>query len=266
MTAPTRKLTKKEQAELLRQKVDTVGRAGKPGEQIQNVISVGMLSEGWDAKTVTHIMGLRAFTSQLLCEQVVGRGLRRTSLRRRPGDGPVRAGVREIFGVPFTFLPHEGGDGPPPPPPKPKTRIEPVPEQEGLRDRWPNVVRIDHDLSARAGARPAQVKPLALDAHETIQLAELAPIIEGKPDVDAASTEIDLNELGRRNSGCRRSSSKRPREVYDQMKPGWKGSREYLLPSSSALVEQIHRSDRIAIQPPLFDQDDCGAGSSSRST
>lgn len=69
------KLTKKQQAELLRRTVDTVGKIGEPGEQIQNVISVGMLSEGWDAKTVTHIMGLRAFSSQLLCEQVVGRGL-----------------------------------------------------------------------------------------------------------------------------------------------------------------------------------------------
>ncbi|EQD65885.1 type III restriction-modification system, res subunit, partial [mine drainage metagenome] len=71
--------SKKSVAEELREKVDTVGQKGRPGEQIQNVISVGMLSEGWDAKTVTHIMGLRAFTSQLLCEQVVGRGLRRTS-------------------------------------------------------------------------------------------------------------------------------------------------------------------------------------------
>ena len=82
-----RKLTKKEQAELLRQQVDTVGQIGKPGEQIQNVISVGMLSEGWDAKTVTHIMGLRAFSSQLLCEQVVGRGLRRTSYELNPDTG-----------------------------------------------------------------------------------------------------------------------------------------------------------------------------------
>ena len=71
------------------------GSVGKPGEQIQNVISVGMLSEGWDAKTVTHIMGLRAFTSQLLCEQVVGRGLRRTSYDVESRDRAVRAGVRE---------------------------------------------------------------------------------------------------------------------------------------------------------------------------
>jgi len=90
---PRRKLTKQQQAERLRRMVDTVGQPGKPGGQIQKVISVGMLSEGWDAKTVTHIMGLRAFSSQLLCEQVVGRGLRRTSYevnadsRAGPGRG-----------------------------------------------------------------------------------------------------------------------------------------------------------------------------------
>ena len=123
---PVRKLTKKEQAELLRQQVDTVGQAGKPGEQIQNVISVGMLSEGWDAKTVTHIMGLRAFTSQLLCEQVVGRGLRRTSYEFNPRDGPVRAGVREHLRRAVHFPAARRQDGPPPPPPPPKTEIEPV--------------------------------------------------------------------------------------------------------------------------------------------
>ena len=119
--APSRKLTKDEQAELLRQMVDTVGRAGQPGEQVQNVISVGMLSEGWDAKTVTHIMGLRAFSSQLLCEQVVGRGLRRTSYEVNPETGLFEPEYVNIFGVPFTFLPHEGGEDGPPPPPTPKT-------------------------------------------------------------------------------------------------------------------------------------------------
>ena len=107
-----RKLTKEQQAELLRQIVDTVGQIGKPGEQIQNVISVGMLSEGWDAKTVTHIMGLRAFSSQLLCEQVVGRGLRRTSYEVNPETGLFEPEYVNIFGVPFTFLPHEGGGRP----------------------------------------------------------------------------------------------------------------------------------------------------------
>ncbi|MDD5525671.1 MAG: DEAD/DEAH box helicase family protein, partial [Smithella sp.] len=94
-----KKLTQKQQAEKLRLIVDTVGRIGQPGEQIQNVISVGMLSEGWDAKTVTHIMGLRAFSSQLLCEQVVGRGLRRTSYDVG-ADGLFEPEYVNIFGVP----------------------------------------------------------------------------------------------------------------------------------------------------------------------
>lgn len=81
-------MTKDQQAELLRQMVDTVGRHGEPGGPIQNVISVGMLSEGWDAKTVTHIMGLRAFSSQLLCEQVVGRGC--AARRMRPNARQTR--------------------------------------------------------------------------------------------------------------------------------------------------------------------------------
>ena len=121
------KMTKAEQAELLRRTVDTVGKVNQPGEKIQKVISVGMLSEGWDAKTVTHIMGLRAFSSQLLCEQVVGRGLRRTSYELNPETGRFDPEYVNIFGVPFTFLPHEGGDNGPPPPPKPKTAVEPDP-------------------------------------------------------------------------------------------------------------------------------------------
>ncbi|NIT61097.1 MAG: hypothetical protein GWN00_34310, partial [Aliifodinibius sp.] len=92
---------------LLRQMVDTIGQVDQPGEQIQKVIAVGMLSEGWDAKTVTHIMGLRAFTSQLLCEQVVGRGLRRTSYEVNQETGRFEPEYVNIFGVPFTFLPHE---------------------------------------------------------------------------------------------------------------------------------------------------------------
>jgi len=69
---------------LLRALVDNVGKRDTAGQDLQNVISVAMLSEGWDAKNVTHIMGLRAFTSQLLCEQVIGRGLRRVAYDTAP--------------------------------------------------------------------------------------------------------------------------------------------------------------------------------------
>src|SRR6266851_6263632 len=141
---PAKKLTKQERAEQLRKTVDTVGQVGQPGESIQAVISVGMLSEGWDAKTVTHIMGLRAFTSQLLCEQVVGRGLRRTAYELNPKTGLFRPEYVNIFGVPFTFLPHEGGDGALPPPPPPKTEVKPDPEKKDFEIAWPNIIRIDH--------------------------------------------------------------------------------------------------------------------------
>ena len=73
--------------------MNTVGKAGKLGEHVRCVVSVSMLTEGWDANTVTHILGVRAFGTQLLCEQVVGRGLRRMSYAVNE-DGHVRAGVR----------------------------------------------------------------------------------------------------------------------------------------------------------------------------
>jgi type III restriction enzyme len=190
------KLTKKQQAELLRLKVDTVGQKGKPGEQIQSVISVGMLSEGWDAKTVTHIMGLRAFTSQLLCEQVVGRGLRRTAYELDPKTGLFDAEYVNIFGVPFTFLPHESTEGTIPAPPKPKTTIEPDPAKAKFEIRWPNIVRIEHVYRPRLLVNWDKVDSLELKASQTAMLAELAPILDGKPDVTKIA-EIDLERLAR---------------------------------------------------------------------
>ena len=251
---PERKLSKKEIAELLRQKVDTVGQVGKPGEQIQKVISVGMLSEGWDAKTVTHIMGLRAFSSQLLCEQVVGRGLRRTSYEVNPATKKFDAEYVNIFGVPFTFLPHETQDGPPPPPPSPKTRIEPVIEKQKYEITWPNVIRIEHTYRPVLKLDIERVKPLELNAYETVTLAELAPIIEGKPDVTKIS-EIDLKELGEKFRQ-QKIIFETARDIYDQMQPTWKGNKEYLLSQLIRLVEMFIVSDKLQITPQVYFQDD----------
>ena len=249
-----RRLTKAEQAELLRKIVDTVGKVGQPGEKIQNVISVGMLSEGWDAKTVTHIMGLRAFTSQLLCEQVVGRGLRRTSYEINPQTGLLEPEYVNIFGVPFTFLPHENsGDGPPPPP-TPKTAVEPDPAKAEFEIRWPNVVRIERVLQPVLTLDWSKVQPLELNAAQTPQVAELAPILEGKPDVTQIS-RIELEQLAR-EFRTQRIIFEAARNVFDQIKQSWKGSREILLAQLVRIVEQFIRSDRILISPPLFYQDE----------
>ena len=247
-------LTTAQKAELLRKIVDTVGKAGQPGEKIQNVISVGMLSEGWDAKTVTHIMGLRAFMSQLLCEQVVGRGLRRTSYEINPETGLFEPEYVNIFGVPFTFLPHEGGQDGPPPPPTPKTVVEPDPAKAEFEIRWPNVVRIERVFQPTLTLDWSKVQRLELDAAQTAQVAELAPILEGKPDV-ANIERIELERLAR-EFRTQRIIFETARDVFDQMKHTWQGNRELLLAQLVRIVEQFIRSDRIVISPPLFYQDE----------
>ncbi len=249
----SRKNTQKETAELLRQMVDTVGRPGKPGANVQNVISVGMLSEGWDAKTVTHIMGLRAFSSQLLCEQVVGRGLRRTSYEINPETGLFEAEYVNIFGVPFTFLPHES-DGPVPKPPTPRVRVEPDPVKERYEIKWPNVIRIEHTYKPKLTLDTKTIEPLSIDASRIVKLAELSPVIEGKPDVTKIST-IDLEKLAHDNR-YQRIVFKTASDVFDQMKPTWEASKEYLLAQLIPLIEKFILSDKIVIFPRYYAEDD----------
>ncbi len=251
---PKKKLTKAELAEQLREVVDTVGKRGEPGEQIQKVISVGMLSEGWDAKTVTHIMGLRAFTSQLLCEQVVGRGLRRTSYTDFDESGFYKPEYVNIFGVPFTFLPHEEQDGPPPPPPTAKTAIEPADEKKEFEIRWPNVIRIDRVYRPQLSLNWEKLQPLELNAFETAQIAELAPIIDGKPDVTKIS-QIDLEKLGREQR-MQRIVFEVARDNYEQIQKNWKGNKEYLLAQLIRIVQQFISKGKIQITPSLFHQDE----------
>ena len=82
--------------------MNTVGKEGKLGEQIRCVVSVSMLTEGWDANTVTHVLGVRAFGTQLLCEQVVGRGLRRQSYDLND-EGLFNVEYADVLGIPFDF-------------------------------------------------------------------------------------------------------------------------------------------------------------------
>jgi len=249
-----KKLTKKQLAELLRRQVDTVGKRGQPGEQIQKVISVGMLSEGWDAKTVTHIMGLRAFTSQLLCEQVVGRGLRRTSYEMQPGSTMFEAEYVNVFGVPFTFLPHESDENVVSPPPSPKTAIEPVGDKKQFEISWPNIIRIDRVYKPHLTLNMAKVRPLDLNAFETAQIAELAPIVEGKVDVTKIS-EIDLESLGRKFR-TQRIVFEVARDNFDSIQKNWTGGREYLLAQLIRIVERFIEGGMIRVTPSFFEIDD----------
>ncbi len=89
-------------AELLREVMNTVGKVGKLGESIRCVVSVSMLTEGWDTNTVTHVLGVRAFGTQLLCEQVIGRALRRQSYELNE-EGKFNVEYADVLGIPFDF-------------------------------------------------------------------------------------------------------------------------------------------------------------------
>jgi type III restriction enzyme len=124
-------------ADILREVMNTVGRPGQLGEGVRCVVSVSMLTEGWDANAVTHILGIRAFGTQLLCEQVVGRALRRMSYEL-DSDGLLGVEYADIFGIPFDFAAEPVAA--PVKPPKKTIRVEALsPERDEAEIRFPRV-------------------------------------------------------------------------------------------------------------------------------
>ena len=123
--------------DLLREVMNTVGKPGRLGGDTRCVVSVAMLTEGWDANTVTHVLGVRAFGTQLLCEQVVGRALRRQSYDLNE-DGLFETEYADVFGVPFDFTAQPVIVKPTPP--KSTVQVHAVsPERDGLEIRFPRV-------------------------------------------------------------------------------------------------------------------------------
>ncbi len=155
-------------ADLLREAMNTVGKPGRLGAGIRCVVSVSMLTEGWDANTVTHILGVRAFGTQLLCEQVVGRALRRQSYEADE-DGLLPAEYADVLGVPFDFTAKPAVVRPNPP--ADVVRVRAVsPERDALAIHFPRVTgyravipddRLDavFDADSRVALTPEVVGP-----------------------------------------------------------------------------------------------------------
>ena len=118
---PDRDMSQMTDESLLREVMNTVGKKDKLGGQIRCVVSVSMLTEGWDASNVTHILGVRAFGTQLLCEQAVGRALRRINYETDE-NGMLSPEYADICGVPFSFMPGVKTAAPVPPPPTARVR------------------------------------------------------------------------------------------------------------------------------------------------
>ncbi len=157
-----------------------------PGRDVRAIISVGMLTEGWDCNTVTHIVGLRPFMSQLLCEQVVGRGLRRASYET-DGEGPdERLGeeVAQIFGVPFQIVPFKANKGGVPRPPVKTWRVRALPERVNLEIQFPRVEGYACELSTQIDVDWGRVPILEIDPSRIppeVQMKAGLPTNQGHP-------------------------------------------------------------------------------------
>ena len=122
---------------LLREVMNTVGKEGRLGDSIRCVVSVSMLTEGWDSNTVTHVLGVRAFGTQLLCEQVIGRALRRQSYDLNE-EGLFNVEYADVLGIPFDFTAKPVVA--PPQPPRETIQVKAVrPERDPLEIRFPRV-------------------------------------------------------------------------------------------------------------------------------
>lgn len=173
--------------ELLREVMNTVGKRGRLGEQVRCVVSVAMLTEGWDANTVTHILGIRAFRSQLLCEQVVGRGLRRRSYDTNEA-GLFEPEYANVYGVPFAFIPTDkpvGTDKPP----RPSTLVRTVEEREQQRISFPRVVGYRLEIPEQGELYlPDDAPPFLIGRGSVPTWTEAAPLVgAGERIADAVS-------------------------------------------------------------------------------
>jgi type III restriction enzyme len=218
--------------DLLREVLNTVGKPGKLGENVKCVVSVSMLTEGWDANTVTHILGVRAFGTQLLCEQVVGRGLRRMSYHAAPRtinttDGeqadfeafPVE--YAEVYGVPFSFIPSAGSSSDPKPGPIP-TRVRALEDRIACEITFPRIDGYRYELPAeRLTARFSDQSKLVLTTAHVPTKVENAPIV-------GQSIILTLDEL----------KARRPQEVA------------FLL--SKRVLEFYFRDGQQNVKPWLF--------------
>jgi type III restriction enzyme len=208
--------------DLLREVMNTVGKAGKLGEHVKCVVSVSMLTEGWDANTVTHVLGVRAFGTQLLCEQVVGRGLRRMSYAANE-QGRFEPEYAEVYGVPFSFIPCSGSTKEPEPGPIP-TRVRALESRISREITFPRLVGYRYDMAGeQLTAKFTEDSRLSLSTADIPTKTENAPIV-------GESTIHELDDLKRR----------RPNEVA------------FLL--AKLTLEKFFRDDEGHDKPWLFPQ------------
>jgi type III restriction enzyme len=179
--------------ELLREVMNTVGKPGQLGGDIRCVVSVSMLTEGWDANTVTHVLGIRAFGTQLLCEQVIGRALRRQSYELNedgPDEGLFNVEYADVFGIPFDFTSEPVVA--PPQPPRETVQVRAIsPERDALEILFPRVEGYRVDL-------PEERLKADFNDESTLELSPdiVGPSITRNSGIIGKGVDMSLDHLG----------------------------------------------------------------------
>ena len=175
--------------DLLREAMNTVGKAGRLGGATRCVVSVSMLTEGWDANTVTHVLGVRAFSTQLLCEQAVGRALRRQSYEL-DNDGLFPIEYADVFGIPFDFTAKPVVSSPLPP--LKMVQVKAVtPERDASEIRFPRVAGYRVEL-------PEERLKANFDADSTLELTPqlVGPTITRNEGIIGEGVDLNLVHTG----------------------------------------------------------------------
>jgi len=165
-----------------------------PGRDVRCIVSVGMLTEGWDCNTVTHIVGLRPFMSQLLCEQVVGRGLRRRNYELTE-EGLFEEEVAKILGVPFEVVPFKRRTGPRPRR-VPQTHVQALPERAQFEIKYPRVEGYEQGIRNRIAVNWDNVAPVPVDPMkipDEVRLKSTLLTNKGRPSFSEPGGSTTLN-------------------------------------------------------------------------
>lgn len=224
-----------------------------PGRDVRCIVSVGMLTEGWDCNTVTHIIGLRPFMSQLLCEQVVGRGLRRSNYELVDGKFPEE--VSTVFGVPFEVIPYKANPGGAVQPKEKKHHIHALPERSNLEIRFPRVDGYTQAIKNRIGFDWENVPRLVVNPLEIpteVQMKGLSVDYQGK------MTMSGPGSFSTADMKARRERHRMQELIFDTAgdltrvysnQPGCAVPRQALFPQLLRIVERYVRN-YIEATPP----------------
>ena len=225
-----------------------------PGRDVRCIVSVGMLTEGWDCNTVTHIVGLRPFMSQLLCEQVVGRGLRRRTYEVRDNDLMTEE-VAKVFGVPFQVIPFKSNSSGGPRAVAKRHHVHALPGRAAFEIRFPRVEGYRQAIRNRVTVDWQKVPPLFLDPLKIppeVQVKATLPTNTGRPSLTGpgALENVNLNPFRR---------GRREQELVFEMardlvrsylaSPGCEAPAHVLFPQLAAICARYMREKVTPLRP-----------------